>query len=142
MKCAVHCRKSNTETNVNGASPDDTKSVVRQLEHARGFAAERGWAVSDEHVYSDDAVSGADFKRPGLMRLLNVLGKRAPFDVLVVRELSRLGREQLETGYVMKQLATAGVAVWSYLERKEILMSSPTDKFLMSSCSNRTICIR
>lgn len=39
------------------------------------------------------------------------------------------------TGYVMKQLATAGVSVWSYLERRDILMSSPTDKFLMSAMS-------
>ena len=135
-RAAVYCRKSNAETNGNGgAAPDDTKSVVRQLEHARAFAKERGWTVSDEHVFSDDAVSGADFNRPGLMRLLNALGKRAPFEVLIVSELSRLGREQLETGYTMKLLSQAGVAVWSYLERKEILMSSPTDKFLMSAVS-------
>jgi len=69
------------------------------------------------------------------VRLLTALGRRAPFDVLIVSELSRLGREQLETGYVMKQLAQANVAVWSYLERKEILMNSPTDKFLMSAMS-------
>ena len=135
-RCAIYCRKSNVETNANGNGADDTKSVVRQLEHARSFAKERGWTVSDEHVYSDDAVSGAEFsKRPGLVKLLTALGRRAPFDVLIVSELSRLGREQLETGYVMKQLAQANVAVWSYLERKEILMSSPTDKFLMSAMS-------
>jgi site-specific DNA recombinase len=135
MKAAVYCRKSTLE---NGAgATDETKSNTRQLEHAKAFATERGWTVSDDHVFAEsDAVSGAEFaRRPGLVKLLTALGRRAPFDVLIVSELSRLGREQLETGYVMKQLATAGVAVWSYLERKEILMSSPTDKFLMSAMS-------
>jgi site-specific DNA recombinase len=131
MRAAIYSRKSNEQTGV----ADEAKSIARQAEHARSFAKERGWSVDDQHVYEDDAISGAEFKRPGLVRLLNALGKRAPFDVLIVSELSRLGREQLEVGYVMKQLAVAGVAVWSYLERKEILMSSPTDKFLMSAMS-------
>ncbi len=67
------------------------------------------------------------------MRLLNALQPRAPFNVLIVSELSRLGREQLETGYAVKQLSQAGVKIFSYLEQKEILLDSPTDKFLMSA---------
>jgi len=51
----------------------------------------------------DDGISGAEVrKRPGLTRLLNMLRPRPPFQVLVMSEESRLGREQIETAYVIK----------------------------------------
>lgn len=64
---------------------------------------------------------------------MNALKSRPPFQVLIVSELSRLGREQLETGYTLKQFSQAGGAVRSYLEGKEVLFDFPTDKFLMSA---------
>jgi DNA invertase Pin-like site-specific DNA recombinase len=45
---------------------------------------------------------------------------------------SRLGREQIEVAYALKRLAQAGVRVWLYLEDRERLLESPTDKLLMS----------
>ena len=41
------------------------------------------------------------------------------------------GREQLETGYVMKQIAAAGVRVFSYLEDREIAVDSAIATFMM-----------
>ncbi len=68
--------------------------------------------VDDAHVYVDDGVSGAEFaNRPGFVRLLNALKPRAPFHVLVMSEVSRLGREQIETAYALKQLSVAGRAL-------------------------------
>jgi hypothetical protein len=65
------------------------------------------------------------------MRMMNALKPRAPFNALIVSELSRLGREQLETGYACKQLAQGGVRIFSYLEDREIMLDArPT-----SSCS-------
>lgn len=132
MIAAIYARKSTDQTSVSG----EEKSVARQVEHARAYAKGKGWTVADGHVYVDDGISGAEFAgRPGYMRLLNALHANAPFDVLVVSELSRLGREQLETGYALKQLSQAGVRVWSYLENQEVLLDTPTDKFLMSAVS-------
>lgn len=93
-----------------------------------------GWTVTDECLYIDDGISGAEFaNRPGYMRLLNALKPRPPFEVLVISELSRLGRKQLETGYAVKQFSQAGVKIFSYLEDREVLLDTPTDKFLMSA---------
>ena len=58
------------------------------------------------------------------MRLLNALKPKPLFDVLIVSEVSRLGREQFEVGYGLKQLAQAGVKVYSYLDGREIAMES------------------
>jgi DNA invertase Pin-like site-specific DNA recombinase len=110
---AIYARKS---TEQNGIA-DEGKSVTRQVEHARAYATAKGWTVIDEYVYVDDAISGAEFQnRPGYMRLLNALKPRAPFEVLIVSELSRLGREPLETGYACKQLSKAGVGCASHCD--------------------------
>jgi hypothetical protein len=41
-------------------------------------------------------------------------------------------REAIETAYALKQLITAGVRVWFYLENRERTLDTPTDKLLMS----------
>ena len=103
MIAAVYARKS---TEQNGVG-DEEKSVTRQVEHARAYAVRKGWTVADEYVYADDGISGAEFvKRPGFIRLMNALKPRPPFQVLVMSEESRLGREQIETAYALKQLVT------------------------------------
>ena len=132
MIAAIYARKSPVQNGV----AEMTTSVTRQIEHARAYAGRKGWIVADDQIYVDDRISGAEFEnRPGYMRLLNALKPRAPFEVLIVSELSRLGREQLETGYAMKQLSQAGVRVYSHLEDREVLLDTPTDKFLMSAVS-------
>jgi DNA invertase Pin-like site-specific DNA recombinase len=125
---AIYARKS-TEQNGLG---DEEKSITRQIEHSRAYAASKGWTVLDEHIYADDGISGAEFStRPGFLRLMSALKPRPPFQVLVMSEESRLGRESIETAYVFKQLAQAGVRVWLYLENRERTLDSPTDKLLM-----------
>ena len=47
---------------------------------------------------------------------MNALQPAPPFQALVMREESRLGREASETAYALKQVVTAGVRVFFYLE--------------------------
>jgi DNA invertase Pin-like site-specific DNA recombinase len=65
--------------------------------------------------------------------LMNALKPRAPFQALIMSEVSRLGREQIETAYAMKQLSVAGVRCFSYLDGRELLIESATDKFLLGA---------
>src|SRR5712692_11977841 len=100
MIAAVYARKSTEQSGIG----DEMKSVTRQIEHAKTYAARKGWTMADEHVYSDDGISGAEFgKRPGFLRLMNALKPRPPFQVLIMSEESRLGREAIETAYALKQ---------------------------------------
>lgn len=127
---AIYARKSTEQTGV----ADDQKSVARQIDHARAYAVRQGWHVDDEHIYVDDGISGAEFSnRPGFVRLMNALKPSATFQALVMSEVSRLGREQIETAYALKQLSVAGVRCFSYLERRELLLESATDKFLLGA---------
>ena len=74
--------------------------------------------VDEAAVFIDDGISGAEFaNRPGFLRLMNALKPRPTFQVLIMSEESRLGREAIETAYALKQLVQAGVRVFFLLGR-------------------------
>jgi len=130
MIAAIYARKSTEQAGV----ADEQKSVTRQLDQARAYAARKGWTVADDHLYVDDGISGAEFAtRPGFLRLMNALKPRAPFQIVIMSEVSRLGREQIETAYALKQLSVAGARAFSYLEDRELLIESATDKFMLGA---------
>ena len=100
MIAAIYARKSTDQS----AIADEAKSVRRQIEHVRVYAQRKNWAVDEQFVFVVDGISGAKFaKRPGFVRLMKTLTPRPPFQVLVMSEESRLGREAIETAYALKQ---------------------------------------
>lgn len=129
MIAAIYARKSTEQTGV----ADEQKSVARQVAHAKAYAASKGWTVDETLVFVDDGISGAEFeRRPAFLRLMNALRPRPAFQALIMSEESRLGREAIETAYALKQIITAGVRVFFYLENRERTLESATDKLLMS----------
>ena len=129
MIAAIYARKSTEQTGV----LDEERSVSRQVQQARAYATRKGWTVDDAYVFVDDGISGAEFvKRPGLARLMNALRPRPPFQVLVMSEGSRLGREQIQTAFLLQQIIDAGVRVFCYLEDRERTIDNAMDKVLLS----------
>ncbi len=129
MIAAIYARKSNEQNGVN----DEEKSIARQIEHAKAYAARKGWAVAEEHTYADDGVSGAEFvKRPGFLRMMNALKPRPPFQVLVMSEESRLGREAIQASYAFKQITDSGVRVFFYMTDQERKLDNALDKVMLS----------
>ena len=128
MIAAIYARKSTEQE-----TTDENKSVTRQVEYARAYARRKGWTVADEHIYVDDGISGTEFlKRPGFLRLMNTLKPRPSFQVLIMSEESRLGREQIETAYALKQIVDAGVRLFFYQEDRERFLETPMDKAMLS----------
>src|SRR6266436_2544797 len=129
LVAAILARKSTEQVGVT----DEQRSVTRQIDHARAYALAHGSVVRDAYLFVDDGISGAEFqKRPGLTRLLNTLRPRPPFQILVMSEESRLGREQIETAYVIKQILDAGVRIFYYRDNRERTLDSATDKVFLS----------
>jgi len=121
LTAGCYARKSTDE----GDKSADAKSVHRQIERAREYARAKGWRFDDRYIYSDDGVSGAEFKkRPGLTKLLAALTPQPAFDVLIVSEVSRLGRDTIRTLALIQQLQDAGMAIWSYLDDREVSVDS------------------
>jgi DNA invertase Pin-like site-specific DNA recombinase len=133
VRAAIYARKSTDQSGVS----EDAKSVTRQVEQARAYTERKGWTVAEEHIYTDDGISGAEFlKRPGFLRLMNAAEQRPrPFDVLVMSEESRLGREQVETAYTVKRLTDWGVRIFLYLDDRERTLDGAMDKVMLSLSS-------
>jgi site-specific DNA recombinase len=113
MRAAIYARRSVKETK----TADEAKSVERQKENARAFAEKQGWTVSDEHVFVDDGISGAELeRRPAFMRLVSLLDHGRPFDRLVVSEQKTLSRNLLDVQNLIERFTEADVEVWSYTE--------------------------
>jgi site-specific DNA recombinase len=128
LRAAIYARKSTDDSD----KSDELKSVAIQVESARRFAEQQGFRVLDEHVYCDDKVSGARISRPRLDRMLAALGikdgkRRAPidpralpFEVLVVRDQSRLIRNSDHATRLIKLIVRSGVKLWYYKERRQV----------------------
>ncbi len=129
MIAGAYVRKSTDQYGI----ADEEKSVTRQIEHATAYAAKKGWVLRPEFIYVDDGITGAEFvKRPGLARMMNALKPKPAFQVLVMSEESRLGREQIETSYVLRQIVDAGVRVFFYHDDREPVLDTPFDKIMLA----------
>lgn len=129
MRACVYARKSTDETDDRSV---EAKSVAIQEAAARAYAEARGWTVVETLV--DDAISGAEFgdRRPGLMRLLTAVGARPrPFDVVLVRDRSRIGREAWETGFTIKRILRTGCRIVEVADDREVTITTPDDKLML-----------
>jgi DNA invertase Pin-like site-specific DNA recombinase len=119
ITAGVYARKSTDE----GEKAADAKSVARQVQRAREYAAKRGWRFDEKFIFTDDGVSGAEFRnRPGLNALLAAVKGKHALNALVVSEQSRLGRDTIRTLALIQVLADADVRIWSYLEDRPITL--------------------
>jgi site-specific DNA recombinase len=86
MRAAIYARYSSDLQR-----PTSIEDQIRQCQRAIDL---RGWAVLSDYIRSDSGVSGATLHaREGLNSLINDANKRPrPFDVIVVDDTSRLGR--------------------------------------------------
>src|SRR4029453_6375477 len=58
---------------------------------------------------------------------MKALKPHSAFQILVMSDLDRLGRESVDTAYAVKQLSIAGVKVFAYLEDREIRLDLPIE---------------
>jgi site-specific DNA recombinase len=113
MIAAIYARKS-TEQRV----ADVEKSVTRQLDLRRAFAAEKGWTVIEEYV--DDGVSGrATAHLVNRARMLSD-ASAGKFSALIVRDYDRLSRDDREGPAFVYALQDAGVDLWEYTTKAPI----------------------
>jgi DNA invertase Pin-like site-specific DNA recombinase len=134
LVAAVYARKSNEQD----GRDDDSKSVTQQVERAREYAVKRGWKFSEDNIYIDDAVSGAEWAaRHAWKRLKADIGRaevagdvKLPFHVLIVAAQSRIGRDSTRVPHEISLIEDTGVQIWSYLDDKRISVSTDGDEIM------------
>ena len=86
----IYCRLSNDdERDGESVSIENQKLLLQQ------YVRDRGWNEVD--VYIDDGYSGTNFQRPGVQRLIED-AKAKRINVILVKDLSRFGRNYIEFG--------------------------------------------
>ena len=125
MKAAIYTRRS-TELH-------QDLSLELQRSEAEAFIRSKGWSFAEEHVYVDDAISRAEFKkRPGLIAMLNA-AKDNEFEVVVCRDETRLGGDQNRTALIIQDLLDSGTRLFYHFTEEEVLVDGAVSKFMMSA---------
>ena len=73
----------------------ESVSIDNQRTILRKYAEERGFTIHDEYI--DDGISGTTFQRPEVQRLLDD-AKTGVINTIIVKDLSRFGRNYIEVG--------------------------------------------
>lgn len=88
---ALYCRLSRDD----GAA-GDSNSIANQKKLLQKYAKEHSFG--NTRYYVDDGYTGTNFNRPGFQKLLEDMDM-GYVTVLIVKDMSRLGRDYLQVGY-------------------------------------------
>ena len=77
----------------------DSESVLNQRQILTEYVNNQGFNLVDEYI--DDGYSGTNFDRPGFEKMITDIQKKK-INLVVVKDLSRLGRDHVKTGYYIE----------------------------------------
>ena len=114
-KVGAYLRLSKEEYN----NEKESNSIINQRQIIDNYLKEhKEYKLVDYYV--DDGYSGTNFDRPEFQRMLEDI-KNKKIDVIIIKDLSRLGRNYIETGNFVEVVFPAmGVSVISVDEKYEI----------------------
>ena len=93
---ALYCRLSRDD-NLEG----DSNSIQNQKLILQKYADENGF--QNTRFYVDDGYSGANFNRPAFEQMMDDMSN-SDIAVIITKDLSRLGRNQLHTGLYIEEI--------------------------------------
>ena len=79
----------------------ESASIAHQKEVLETYATHHGYPRFRH--FTDDGYSGRNFDRPGFQEMLEEI-RQGHIEAVIVRDLSRLGRNYLETGHYMEEV--------------------------------------
>ena len=92
---AIYCRLSRED-----GDNKESNSISSQKEMLTEYAKSNGYDVFK--IYVDDGYSGTNFNRPGF-QVMFVDADKHLFDTILVKDLSRFGRNYIKTGYYTEE---------------------------------------
>lgn len=112
MKTAAKAACSRAIAYYRLSEKDKTKTISDSIENQkkliRGYVAEHDNIELVRELY-DDGYTGTNYDRPGFCAVMDAV-KSGEIDCIIVKDLSRLGREYIETGkYLERTFPSLGV---------------------------------
>ena len=104
-RIAIYIRLSMEDLDVRSlAEKEESCSIGNQRKLIKEFLEQsKEFCEADIQEFVDAGYSGTNFQRPALQKLL-CLCRRGEFDCIVVKDLSRFGRNYLEVGNYLEQV--------------------------------------
>ncbi len=93
-RAAIYCRLSKDDE-LDGESA----SIANQKSMLEDYCKRQGWEVVA--VYQDDGYTGLNMDRPDMQKMLKAVEKKQ-INLVVTKDLSRLGRNYLQTGHLIE----------------------------------------
>lgn len=94
VRAAIYCRLSKDDD-----QEGPSASIQNQREMLCRYCDEQGWRVTG--IFQDDGWSGLNMDRPDFQRLLAEI-EQGRYNVVLTKDLSRLGRNYLQTGQLIE----------------------------------------
>ena len=118
---AIYVRLSKEDGDVASAAKAESNSISNQKNLIKDFLKDKDdIIVVSERV--DDGYSGSNFERPGFQMMMDDI-RRGTVDCVIVKDLSRFGREYIDSGkYIERLFPALGVrfiAVNHHIDSKE-----------------------
>ena len=88
---ALYCRLSRDDE-----LQGDSNSIINQKAILKKYADDNGF--TNTQFFVDDGYSGTNFERPDFQRLMALVDEGA-VGIIIVKDMSRLGRDYLKVGY-------------------------------------------
>ncbi len=95
----IYIRLSQEDKDKDKKYESDSESVINQRELLTNYVKNNNFNLIGEYV--DDGYSGTDFERPGFQKLIEDIEEKK-INCVIVKDLSRLGRDHIKTGYYME----------------------------------------
>lgn len=94
FKAGIYLRLSREDDN------NISESIINQRNFLTDIVLKSGWTLVD--IYIDDGYTGTDFERPGFKSLINDIEQKR-VNLVITKDLSRLGRDYIQTGYYLER---------------------------------------
>lgn len=102
---------------------ENSVSINNQIDIIKKYAQKNGWYLNK--IYIDDGYSGGNFNRPNFEKLINDV-ESGEISTIIVKDLSRLGREMFETYYYISE----------YFPKKDVRFIAINDNFDTENSDN------
>lgn len=96
----IYIRLSQEDKDKDKKYESDSESILNQRTMLKNYVEKNGFTFIDEYV--DDGYSGTNFERPGFEKLIHDIETKR-INLVIVKDLSRLGRDHVQTGYYMEK---------------------------------------
>lgn len=107
----------------------ESNSITNQRSLLREYARNHHIDILEEFV--DDGISGLTFNRPDFNRMMAMIDEKI-FDTVIVKDLSRFGREYIETGkYIQRLFPEKGVRFISVNDHYDSLTADSNETHLV-----------